>query len=130
MWAAGLGTVMIGALVLCYVGGITSAFASSTALLPIIVPIAIPLIAGPAGMAAVMLMGSQEPDRLGAWSLALMIAWVATAVIQMSATILYKLLGARALTAVERLMGMLLVAISVQMFLDGIGAYLGIASTA
>ena len=45
MWAAGLGTVIIGALVLCYVGGITSAFASSTALLPIIVPIAIPLIA-------------------------------------------------------------------------------------
>ncbi len=45
MWAAGLGTVLIGALVLCYVGGITSAFASSTALLPIIVPISIPLIA-------------------------------------------------------------------------------------
>jgi hypothetical protein len=45
VWAAGLGTVLIGALVLCYVGGITSAFASSTALLPIIVPISIPLIA-------------------------------------------------------------------------------------
>jgi di/tricarboxylate transporter len=45
LWAAGLGTVLIGALVLCYVGGITSAFASSTALLPIIVPISIPLIA-------------------------------------------------------------------------------------
>jgi Na+/H+ antiporter NhaD/arsenite permease-like protein len=44
-WAAGLGTVLIGALVLCYVGGVTSAFASSTALLPIIIPIAIPLIA-------------------------------------------------------------------------------------
>ena len=44
-WAAGLGAVVIGALVLCYVGGIVSAFASSTALLPIIVPIAIPLIA-------------------------------------------------------------------------------------
>jgi di/tricarboxylate transporter len=44
-WAAGLGTILIGALVLCYVGGVTSAFASSTALLPIIVPIAIPLIA-------------------------------------------------------------------------------------
>src|SRR3546814_9224819 len=96
----------------------------------LIVPIAIPMIAGPSGMAAVMLMGSQEPDRLGAWSLALMIAWGATAVILMSATVLYKLLGTRALTAVERLMGMLLVAISVQMFLDGIGAYLGIASTA
>src|SRR3546814_2673683 len=76
---------------------------------PFIVPIAIPMIAGPSGMAAVMLMGSQEPDRLGAWSLALMIAWGATAVILLSATALYKLLGTRALTAVERLMGMLLV---------------------
>src|SRR3546814_2918129 len=88
---------------------------------PFIVPIAIPMIAGPSGMAAVMLMGSQEPDRLGAWSLALMIAWGATAVILLSATALYKLLGTRALTAVERLMGMLLAAISVQMFLDEIG---------
>jgi small neutral amino acid transporter SnatA (MarC family) len=91
---------------------------------PFIVPVAIPMIAGPSGMAAVMLMGSQEPDRMGAWSLALMIAWVATAVILMSATVLYKWLGIRVLIAVERLMGMLLVAISVQMFLDGIGAYL------
>ena len=44
-WAAGLGSVLIGALVLCYVGGVVSAFASSTALLQIIIPIAIPLIA-------------------------------------------------------------------------------------
>jgi Na+/H+ antiporter NhaD/arsenite permease-like protein len=44
-WAAGLRTVLIGALVLCYVGGVVSAFASSTALLPVIIPIAIPLIA-------------------------------------------------------------------------------------
>ncbi len=44
-WAAGLGSVLIGALVLCYVGGVVSAFASSTALLPIIIPIAVPLIA-------------------------------------------------------------------------------------
>ena len=44
-WAAGLGTAVLGALVLCYVGGIVSAFASSTALLPVIIPIAVPLIA-------------------------------------------------------------------------------------
>jgi di/tricarboxylate transporter len=44
-WAAGLGTAVIGALILCYVGGVVSAFASSTALLPVIIPIAIPLIA-------------------------------------------------------------------------------------
>jgi len=91
---------------------------------PFIVPMAIPLVAGPSGMAAVMLMGSNEPDRLGDWSLALLLAWGATAVILMSATLLYKLLGARALTALERLMGMLLVAISVQMLLDGLGTYL------
>jgi di/tricarboxylate transporter len=44
-WAAGLGAVVIGALILCYVGGIVSAFASSTALLPVIIPIGIPLVA-------------------------------------------------------------------------------------
>lgn len=91
---------------------------------PFIVPMAIPLVAGPSGMAAVMLMGSNEPERLADWSLALLLAWGATAAILMSATLLYKLLGARALTALERLMGMLLVAISVQMLLDGLGTYL------
>ena len=90
---------------------------------PFIVPMAIPLVAGPSGMAAVMLMGSNEPGRLADWSLALMLAWVATAAILFSATYLYKWLGTRVLTAVERLMGMLLVAISVQMFLDGLGTY-------
>jgi di/tricarboxylate transporter len=44
-WAAGLGTAVVGALILCYVGGVVSAFASSTALLPVIIPISIPLIA-------------------------------------------------------------------------------------
>ena len=91
---------------------------------PFIVPMAIPLVAGPSGMAAVMLMGSQEPDRMGAWSLALLLAWAATAAILFSATYLYKWLGARVLMAIERLMGMLLVALSVQMLLDGVGTYL------
>src|SRR5690606_6597986 len=48
---------------------------------PFIVPMAIPLVAGPSGMAAVMLMGSNEPTRLGEWSIALLIAWGATAAI-------------------------------------------------
>ncbi len=87
---------------------------------PFIVPLAIPLIAGPSGMAAVMLFSTKEPDRLGDWSIALLIAWSATAVILFFATYLYKLLGRRALVAIERLMGMLLVAISVQMLLDGL----------
>jgi MarC family membrane protein len=91
---------------------------------PFIVPMAIPLIAGPSGMAAVMLMGSNEPGRLTDWTIALLIAWAATAAILFSATVLYRFLGTRVLTALERLMGMLLVAISVQMFLDGLSTYL------
>jgi len=91
---------------------------------PFIVPMAIPLVAGPSGMAAVLLMGSNEPQRLGEWSLALLLAWSASAALLFSATYLYRLLGARALTAMERLMGMLLVAISVQMLLDGLGDHL------
>ena len=92
---------------------------------PFIVPLAIPMIAGPSGMAAVMLMGSSEPDRLGEWSLALLLAWGATSAILLASPFLYRLLGRRALSAIERLMGMLLVAISVQMFLDGFSQYLG-----
>src|SRR5690606_4707733 len=95
-----------------------------------IVPMAIPLVAGPSGMAAVMLMGSQEPDRMGAWSLALAMAWLATAAILFSATYLYKVLGARVLAAIERLMGMVIVAISVQMLLDGLAGWLRLGSAA
>ena len=62
---------------------------------PFIVPIAIPMIAGPSGMAAVMLLGSQEPGRMAEWSLALVIAWVATASILFLAPSLQKLLGNR-----------------------------------
>jgi len=91
---------------------------------PFIVPLAIPLVAGPSGMAAVMLMGSREPERLGEWSLALFMAWAATAAILFCAPWLYRLLGARVLSAIERLMGMLLVAISVQMLLDGVSGYI------
>jgi Na+/H+ antiporter NhaD/arsenite permease-like protein len=56
-WAAGLGAAALGALILCYVGGVVSAFASSTALLPIIIPISIPLISG-GGISAVALVAA------------------------------------------------------------------------
>lgn len=92
---------------------------------PFIVPMAIPLVAGPSGMAAVMLLGSQDPGRMADWTLALVLAWLGTAILLFSATYLYKVLGTRVLVALERLMGMLLVAISVQMLLDGVAAYLG-----
>ena len=94
---------------------------------PFIVPMAIPMIAGPSAMASVMLLGSQEPARMGDWSLALAIAWGATAVMLFSATYLYKALGQAFLVAIERLMGMLLVAISVQMLMDGIATWLKVS---
>ena len=97
---------------------------------PFIVPMAIPLVAGPSGMASVMLLGSQEPERMADWSLALLLAWVGTAAILFSATYLYKVLGQPVLIAIERLMGMLLVAISVQMLMDGVVTYLKVPGAA
>jgi MarC family membrane protein len=91
---------------------------------PFIVPLAIPCIAGPSTMATLMLLGHEGPSRQVDWSIALFLAWGGTALILFAATALYRFLGIRVITALERLMGMLLVAVSVQMFLDGITAYL------
>jgi multiple antibiotic resistance protein len=87
---------------------------------PFIVPLAIPSVAGPSTMAALMLLAQDHPDRTVDWSIALTAAWLATSVILFASTALYRMLGASVLTAFERLMGMLLVALSVQMILDGL----------
>ena len=91
---------------------------------PFIVPLAIPMVAGPSAMAVVMLLSSDNPDRMPEWVLALFLAWLLTSVILLSANGLKRFLGRRGLIAMERLMGMLLVAIAVQMLLEGISAYL------
>ncbi len=103
-------------------GGI---FGAATGTEPFIVPMAIPGVAGPSAMAALMLMTNSNPGRTADWSIALFCAWLATAVILLSSTYLFRWLGASVLTALERLTGMLLVALSVQMFLDGVVVYLG-----
>ncbi len=95
---------------------------------PFIVPMAIPAVAGPSTMAAVMLLANGNPGRTVDWSIALFLAWLATSVLLVSSTYLYRWLGASVLVALERLMGMLLVALSVQMFLDGVVAYVRLAS--
>jgi multiple antibiotic resistance protein len=95
---------------------------------PFIVPLAIPGVAGPSAMAAVMLMTNSAPGRTVDWSIALFSAWLATALILLSSTYLFRLLGQSVLTALERLMGMLLIALSVQMFLDGVALYLRMAT--
>jgi multiple antibiotic resistance protein len=91
---------------------------------PFIVPLAIPLIAGPSTMAMVMLLGSQAPYDMSRWFVALSIAWFVTTVILVFADSLAKLLGERGLIAIERLMGMILTTMSVQMFLTGFEQFL------
>lgn len=95
---------------------------------PFIVPMAIPGVAGPSAMAALLLLTHTQPGKLPQWALALFAAWFATALILWSATYLYRLLGESVLTALERLMGMILIALSVQMLLDGIAKYLHAAA--
>ncbi len=87
---------------------------------PFIVPLAIPYVAGPSVLATELLLMSREPTRWGSWLIALTIAWAATLIILMLATKLRTYLGQRGMIAIERLMGMLLVAIATQMFLSGI----------
>lgn len=89
---------------------------------PFIVPLAVPLLAGPAVLASIMLY-SKEGESPFIVLYALFWAWVATALILLSSSILQKFLGDKGLTACERLMGLLLTLISVQMFLQGISLY-------
>ena len=98
-------------------GGIMGEHASGE---PFIVPLAIPLVAGPSAMAFLMLLVGQNPEMMLEWTGALVAAWAVSAVILFFSTKFYQLLGDRGLVAVERLMGMILVMISVQMALDGL----------
>ena len=87
---------------------------------PLIVPLAVPLLAGPSAIAAVILMMAQEPARWMDWSLALFVAWIMAGVILISSETLGRRLGVRALIAIERLMGILLLLVSVNMLVEGI----------
>ncbi len=97
---------------------------------PFIVPLAIPMVAGPSTLAVSMLLVTSNPGRMLDWTLALVGAWLAAAVLLMSAPLLLKALGNRGLIAVERLMGMILVIISVQMFFDGVQKFLHLGGAA
>ena len=91
---------------------------------PFVVPLAIPAVAGPSAFAISILLVTSDPSRMLDWSIALIGAWAATALILMAAPLLLRALGHRGLIAMERLMGMILVIIAVQMFFDGIQTFL------
>ncbi|UDG80184.1 YhgN family NAAT transporter [Candidatus Steffania adelgidicola] len=91
---------------------------------PFLVPLAIPLVAGPSILATLMLLSHQYPKKINQLILALLIAWGLSVVILMLSNVFLRLLGNKGVSALERLMGLLLVMISTQMFLDGVRAYL------
>lgn len=90
---------------------------------PFIVPLAIPYIAGPSALATVLLLMSREPDRWMEWTGALLLAWGLCLPIMLLATRLRQRLGERGLIAIERLMGLILVTIAVEMLLGGIAQW-------
>ncbi len=90
---------------------------------PFIVPLAIPYIAGPSALATLLLIMNGEPGRWADWLIALLAAWVVTGAILLMAGPLAKVLRNRGLIAIERLMGMILIAIAIQMLLDGIAEF-------
>jgi MarC family membrane protein len=90
---------------------------------PFIVPLAIPSIAGPTAIATVVLFTSSAPQRWPEWTVAVSIAVAVSFAVLAFAERIARALGARTLTALERLMGLILTAIAVEMLLRGIAAF-------
>jgi multiple antibiotic resistance protein len=87
---------------------------------PFIVPLAIPLVAGPGAMATLMLLMARDPGHWPRWLAALLLAWTVSSIILLSANQLARLLGRRTLVAIERLMGLVLTAVAVEMLINGV----------
>ena len=91
---------------------------------PLIVPLAVPALAGPSALATVMLLVSEAPERRLEWIAALSVTMAVCAVVLVLAERIQKVLGERFVIAVERLMGLILVAVAVEMLLRGFGSFI------
>lgn len=90
---------------------------------PLLVPLATPLIAGPSMLAVLLLFATGDPEKLVRLLLAASLAWTVTFLVLFTSTFLAKYIKKRGLIAIKRLMGMVLITLSVQLFLDGITNY-------
>jgi MarC family membrane protein len=90
---------------------------------PLIVPLAIPSIAGPAAIATVVLLVSRAPERIAEWLAAVAAVMAVSLATLLLAERISRWVGERALAALERLMGLLLTAIAVEMLLRGIEGF-------
>ena len=90
---------------------------------PFIFPLAVPLLAGPSAMATVLLLASRQPDRVMAWAGALTCAMAVSGAVLLLCDRIRKLLGDSVVAALEKLMGLVLTAIAVEMILAGLKQY-------
>jgi MarC family membrane protein len=86
---------------------------------PLIVPLAIPAIAGPSALATVLLLVSQQPDKRMEWIGALCVTMIISAIVLVSSERILRVIGNRLVVAVERLMGLVLVSVAIEMMLRG-----------
>lgn len=86
---------------------------------PLIVPLAIPAVAGPSALATVLLLVSQQPDKRLEWIGALCVTMLISAVVLVSAERIQRIIGDRLVIAAERLMGLVLVSVAIEMMLRG-----------
>lgn len=91
---------------------------------PWVVPLAIPLVAGPSSIAYIMTVAAREPDRIKDWVIATVIACILCGAVIYTIDLLRPWIKDRALTLMERIMGMILVIISIQMLMNGIAEYI------
>lgn len=91
---------------------------------PFLVPLAIPLIAGPSLLATLMLLAQQYTHKISFLLCCLFIAWLLTLIILLLSNVFLRFLGNKGINALERIMGLILIMIATQMFLDGIRCYL------
>jgi small neutral amino acid transporter SnatA (MarC family) len=89
-----------------------------------IVPLAIPAIAGPSALATVLLLVSREPQRVFDWVAALSLAMLVSTLVMISAQRISGWIGRRGVVALERLMGLVLTAIAVEMLLAGMERFI------
>ena len=87
-------------------------------------PIAIPLVASPALLATIMLFSQTEPFVLPMLA-SILIAWGVSVLLLLASGPILKLVGQNGLTAIERLMGMVLVLVAVQRFMEGVRIFIG-----
>ncbi len=92
---------------------------------PLIVPLAIPAVAGPSALATVLLLVSQQPDKRMEWIGALCVTMLVSAVVLVSAERIQRIIGDRLVVAAERLMGLVLVSVAIEMMLRGIKTFVG-----